>query len=118
MATVASGPQIVEIEPQVGPLRDRNLVVGVKVALTAVKAFTKCDHHAIRRWAIEAGLPECFDDIRLPGAVNASPTVALEAEHPKSAVIYIVSALGGCATSYVVFTPSFPAVELARSASG
>ena len=87
MAAIASRPQIVEIESQVRPLRNRNLVVCMKVALTAVKAVAKLGQHSIGRRVTEAGLPEHSDNLRLPGAVNASPAVALEAEDPQPAVV-------------------------------
>ena len=35
MTAVASGPQVIEIKPQIRPLVDRNLVVGMEVTVTA-----------------------------------------------------------------------------------
>ena len=116
MASVASRPHVVEIEPQVRSLGNRNLVVRMEVALTAVKAVAKLREHSIGRRGAKAGFSEHFDNGRLPRAVDAPPTIALEAKDPQPKVISIVPALGSCTASYVVFTLSLAAVRLARTA--
>ena len=118
MAAITSCTHIIQFEPQVGAFCNRNLVVCVKMTLTAVEVFAKLGQHAIGRRVTEASLAEYSDHIRLPVAVYASPTVAFEAEDPESAVVPIVSALGGRTALYVVFTLSLPAMLFAGSAGG
>jgi len=116
VAAIASRAHVIEIEPQVWTLGNRNLVVCMKMAVTAVEAVAKLGQHSIGRRVTEASLPERFDDIRLPGAVNAAPTVALKTKYAQPAMVSIVSALGGRTASYVVFTLTLAAVGLAGSA--
>jgi hypothetical protein len=116
MASVASRAHVIEFEPQVRSLGNRNLVVRVKVAVTAAEAVAKLCQHSIRWRLTEAGLSKHFDDIRLPVAVYALPAVALEAEDPQPAMGSIVSTLGGRTTMLVVFTLPRSAMFFARSA--
>jgi hypothetical protein len=116
MTTITSRAHIIECESQIGPLSNRNHVVCVKVTVTAVEAVAKLGQDSVGRRVTKTSLPKHFDNLWLPGAVNASPTVALKAEDPQPKVISIVSALGGRTTSYVVCTLSLAAVGFARSA--
>jgi len=118
MARIASRAHIVECEPQVRPLGNRDLVVCVKVTVTAVEAVAKLGQHSIGRRITKTNLSEHFDNLRLPVAVYALPTVALEAEDSQPAVVSIISALGGRTATLVVFTLSLPAVGLAGTANG
>ena len=116
MASVASRAHVIEFEPQVQPLGNRNLVICVKVTVTAVEAVAKVGQDSVGRRVTKTSLSEHFDNLRLPVAVYALPTVALEAEDPQPKVISIVSALGSRTTTLVVFTLSLAAVSLAGSA--
>ena len=116
MTAIASRAHIVEFESQVRAFSNRDLVVRVKMALIAVEAVAKLGQHSIRGRGAEAGLSKHFDNLGLTGAVHTLPAIALEAENAQPKVISIVSALGGRAASYVVFTLSLAAVSLARSA--
>ena len=93
MAAVASRPQVVEIESQVRPVRDWNLMVGVQVAFTAVVSVAKLVKHSICGRVAETVPAEVRGDVRLPTAIHAPPAVTLETEEPKSSVSRIVSAV-------------------------
>ena len=116
MTAIASRPQIVEIEPQVRPLSNGNLMVGVQVAVAPTECSTQFIQHLLRRWNSESDLAEYSDNLRLPTAIHAPPAVALETENPQSAVVRIVSTVTAGATTFVMFTLPDAAVLFARTA--
>ena len=118
MAPIASRAHVIEFEPQIGPLRNWNLVVCVKVALTAVEAVAKLGQDSVGRRVTKTSLSKHFDNRRLPVAVYALPAIALEAEDSQPAMVSIVSTFGGRTASDVVFTLSLSAMGLTGSAAG
>jgi hypothetical protein len=51
------------------------------MAMAAGERLTQFREHRLNRWQSESDFPEQPDDLRFPSAVNASPSVALEATH-------------------------------------
>ena len=80
MTAVASRPQVVEIEPQIRPLVDRNLVVGMEVTLTASECTSQFIQHLLRWRRPESNLAEESDYFRLPAAIHAPPGIPLKAQ--------------------------------------
>jgi hypothetical protein len=113
VTAVASRPQVVEIESQVRPLSNGNLMVGVQVAVAPTECCAQFVQHLLRWWVTESDLPEYSDNLGLPAAIDTPPAVALEAQDAKLAVGRVVPALSGRAAAFVVFTLSGAPVELA-----
>jgi hypothetical protein len=86
------------------------------VTFAAVVSVAKLGEHSICRWVAETVLAEVSDDVRLPTAIHAPPTITLEAENPQSAMVRIVSAVTAGATTFVMFTLPRAAVLFARTA--
>jgi hypothetical protein len=68
-------------------------MVGVEVAFATIVSVAKLFEHSVHGRIAELEPAEVSDDIRLPSAIHAPPTIALEAEHPQPAVVRIVSAV-------------------------
>lgn len=94
MASIASCPQVVEIESQLRLLLDWNLMISMQVAVAASERVTQCSEHLLHRWNSESGLSLHAHNLRLPTAIHTPPAVALEAENTKPSVVCIVSTLG------------------------
>src|SRR3954453_4419104 len=103
MATVASRPQIVELEPQVRSITNRDVVVCMKVPLAARKCAAQFFHDLIGRRRLQPGFAEVPHDIRFPFAIYTSPSVTLEAQNPQSAVAGVVAAHRAGAATFVMF---------------
>ncbi|MCX6625490.1 MAG: hypothetical protein NTY38_31395 [Acidobacteria bacterium] len=116
MTAIASRPQVVEIEPQVRPLLNGYLMVGVEVAFTPIVSVAKLGENTSCGWVTETVPAEVSHDSRLPTAIHASPAVTPEAEDPQSAMVRIVSAVTAGAAAFVVFTLARAAVLFAGSA--
>jgi hypothetical protein len=110
VASVASCAKVVEIQPQVRPLNDRDLMVGVQVAVAAIVAEAQFGQHSVRRRITQPEAPTVRDDRWFPPAVDAPPTVPLEAQDPQPAVIGIVATLGRRAPLFVMSSLSNSAV--------
>ena len=104
MASVAARPKVVEGEPKVRPLLDRNLMVRVQMRFSLVKSLAKFLKHFLCRRRSQVELPEIRDDVRLPAAIDASPLVPLKAENAQQAMVGIVAALGR-STSPLIMLP-------------
>jgi hypothetical protein len=68
-------------------------MVGVEVAFAAVMAVAQLGQHSICGRFAEFEPAEVSDNVRLPTAIHASPTIALEAEDSQPSVVCIVSAV-------------------------
>jgi len=68
-------------------------MVGVEVAFAAVMAVAQLGQHSICGRIAQLEPAEVSDNIRLPTAIHAAPTIALEAEDPQPAVVRIVAAV-------------------------
>ena len=79
MASVASRPHVVEVEPQIRPLLNGHLMVGVQVALAAIVSVAKFGEHPSDRRIAKVVEPAVSDDIRLPMTILTTPAIALEA---------------------------------------
>ena len=90
MASVAPGPQVVQLQPQVWPNRNRNLVVGVQVSLAMLLPLPQFIQDLLDRRVAQLKVSAVCHDVRLPPAIHTSPLVSLEAENPKSAVVCVV----------------------------
>jgi hypothetical protein len=93
VTAIAARPEVVEIESEVRPLSNRNLMVGVEVAFATIVSVAKLVEHSVRRRIAELEPAEVSDDIRLPTAIHAPPPITLEAEDPQPAMVRIVSAV-------------------------
>src|SRR3954447_8469172 len=106
------------MESQVRALSDRNLVVGMEVALTTVVSEPQILQH-LRSWEVtEILLAEQCDDIRLPPTVHTPPRITFEAKNAQSVMASIVSAFNAGASAFVVVTLLRPAMSFASSAAG
>jgi hypothetical protein len=116
MAAVAPCAKVVEIEPQIRPLRDGDLMISVQVAGATIMAVAKLGEHPVRRKIVQTQETTVGDDTWFPTAVHTTPAIPLKAENSQPAVIRIVSALG-CRTAPLVMTSlSTSTVQLARTA--
>jgi len=116
MAAVASRSQVSQIESQVRPLRNGDLMIRVEVACLPVVSIAKLGENVIRRWVAELEASEVPDDIGLPAAVHTPPAIAPEAEDPKATVVRVIPTLGGSAAAHVVPALLLPPVNLAGAA--
>jgi hypothetical protein len=116
VTAVASRLEVVEIEPQVRTLLDRDLVVGMEVPVTASECTPQFIQYMLRWWKPQSDLAEESDDLRLPSAIHAPPAIALEAQNPQPAMAGVVAALDARAAAFVVFPLSGAAVGFAGTA--
>lgn len=79
MAAVATRAQVFEIQPQVRPLRDGNLMIGVQVAVAPIVSIAKLGQHSIRGRIAKLETAKVRDNRWFPFAVDTSPTIPLEA---------------------------------------
>jgi hypothetical protein len=90
-------------------------MVGVQVAFVLPEALPEFLQHLFgRRWP-EFELPEVDYYVRLPPAVDASPTIANEAKNPKAPVHRVVPALFRSASNFVLLPTDRPFVLRAVS---
>ena len=82
MASVASRPHVVEVEPQIRPLLNGHLMVGVQVAFAAIVSAAKFGEHPIDGRVAKVEPAEVRDEIRLPATIHTAPAVAPEAQNP------------------------------------
>jgi hypothetical protein len=115
MACITSRPQVVEIQPQVGTSRNRNLVVSMKVALASSKCPSQRIQDQVSRRSFQAHLAELFHDLRFPATIHTPPAVALEAQNPELAVAGIVPAFNAGAAAFVMVALPCAAVLFAGS---
>src|SRR5712671_3368437 len=101
MAAVAPCPEVVEIEPQVGALGNRNLVVCMKVVLASRECAPQGFHDLISRRQFQPGFAEVPHDLRFPLAIYTSPSITLEALNSQTAVAGVVAAFGTGAAAFV-----------------
>ena len=92
MACVTSRPEVVEVEPKVGPALDRKLMVGVQVTLALAEPLLQLGQHLVGWWLAQPEIPEVPNHVRLPPAVNAPPLIADEAKNPKTPMVGVVTA--------------------------
>jgi hypothetical protein len=92
MALVTAGAIVAEVESEVRPSLDCNVVVAVKVAVAVVPALAKLGKDDIGRRVAELVFVELAHDVRFPPAVHATPLVTFEAEDAQLAMVCIVSA--------------------------
>jgi hypothetical protein len=116
MAAVAARSQIIEIEPQVRPHFDWDLVVGVQMPLASSKPSAQFYKHFRRGRRLQPSLPATPNNVRLPIAIHAAPAISLEAENPQPTMAGVVAAFRAGTAAIVIFTLPPAPVQLARSA--
>lgn len=94
MAPVAEGLEIVQHQSQIGSNSNRYPVVGVQVPLTPVQPRPQFVQHLLTRRVAQFESAAVRHNVRLPAAINTSPSVSLEAEKPKPTVVGVITALG------------------------
>jgi hypothetical protein len=82
VTAIASRPHIIQIESEVRPLSNRNLMVGVEVAFATIVSVAKLVEHSVHGRIAKLEPAEVSDNLRLPSAIHTPPTIALEAEDP------------------------------------
>ena len=110
MASVAPGPQVVQLQPQVWPNRNRNLVVGVQVSLATLLPLPQFVQHFLNRRVAQFEAAAVRDDLRFPSAIHTSPLVSLEAKNPKLSVVRIVPTRCRCSSLFIPLLPRLPSV--------
>jgi len=68
-------------------------MIGVKMTFATIVPVAQLVEHSVHGRIAELEPAEVSDNIRLPTAIHALPTIALEAEDPQPAVVCIVSAV-------------------------
>ena len=89
----ASGSIVVDVEPQVRSLLDRDVVVTVEVDLPEPPAVAKLTEDCVCGWELQSIAPGVAHDRRFKSAINASPFVALEAKDAQLAMVFGVATL-------------------------
>ena len=79
-------------------------------------AVAQLGQHFICGRLAESKAAKVSDNLRLPSAIHAPPTIALETEDPQSAVVRIVSALSAGTPTIIMFTLSCATVLFAGPA--
>ena len=92
MAPVAPCAQVGQFKPKVRTALNRELMVGMQVALVAVESIPQLRQNLLDGRRPEFELPEIPNHVRFPAAVHAPPLVPDEAQHPKSSVSRVVAA--------------------------
>jgi hypothetical protein len=116
MAGITSRFKIIEIEPQVRPLGNRNPVVRMQVTFAPLMPVAKLGEHSIHGRVAKIEPAEVSDDGRFKTAIGAPPAVALKAENPEPAVVQVIAARRWCPTPRVMFTLSSATVLFTRTA--
>lgn len=117
MASVAPGPKVRQIEPQIRPNLDRYLVVGVKVSIVAMIAIAKFCQHDISGRHVEPSEAELSNDLGFPSAIDASPVIAFEAKDSQFTMLLRVAALRGCGALLVVHLVALVLALIAQAAA-
>ena len=115
MAAITSRSQVIEVEPQVRPHFDWDLVIGVQVPLPSSKASAQLGEHFRGGRRLEPSLAAIPNNVRLPIAIHTPPAVSLETQNPQPPVHRIVAALCAGAAAFIIFTLSCPTVPFAES---
>ena len=92
VAAIAEGLEVFEHQPEVRTHCDRNPVVGMKVSLSSAEPLPKFVEHPLGRRIAQFEATAVRDDLRFPAALDASPLVALEAQHSQPAMVAVVAA--------------------------
>ena len=82
MAAIASCLHVVDIEAQVRPLSNGDLMVRMQVPFAGVVSDTKLGEHSIRGRVAKVVEAAVNDDVRFPSAIYTPPLVPLKAENP------------------------------------
>jgi hypothetical protein len=118
VAPITSRAKVIEIEPQVRPVGNPDLMVGMKMASASGERIAQVSRNGLNGWNSESCFPAQPDDIRLPAAIHASPEVALEAEHAQATVIPVIPSLCRSAAAQIMSAlPSLP-MRVTWTASG
>jgi len=116
MTAITSRPQIIEIEPQVRPHFDWDLVIGVQVRFVPREASSQfIQHYFCRRW-LNSDFSTFANNVRLPIAIHTPPAIALEAENAQSPMARVVAAFRAGTATIVIFTLPPAPMQLARPA--
>ena len=91
-------------------------MISVKVPQPAVVSIAQFREHSISRRNAQFEAAAVRNDVRLPAAIHAPPTVPLEAEDPQATVVSVISTLCGSAAANVMHVLPLPAMNLAGAA--
>lgn len=83
---------VVEVEPEIRPVLDRNDVLAVKVSFSSVECLAKEPEDLIERRLAQLILLAIDDDLRSPATVHARPIVPLEGQDPHATVVGVIAA--------------------------
>jgi hypothetical protein len=116
MAAVASRSQVIEIEPQVRPHFDWDLVIGVQVRFVPREASSQFIQHYFCRRCLNSDFSTFANDVRLPTAIHTAPVVSLETQNAQAAMTGVIPAFRAGTATIVLFTLPPAPVQLARPA--
>jgi hypothetical protein len=91
VAFIAAGLVIVDVVLEVGLAFDGNVVLTVQVLFTLPIALAKLLEDRIEWRVAEVIQLEVTNDVRLPAAVDACPSVTLEADDTEPQMLLVVS---------------------------
>ena len=93
MALVAASPVVVQVEAKVWALFYGDVVVCVEVCLIAMPSLSQLIEDDACGWFVNAIRCGVFDNVRFPSAIDALPTISLEALDAEPVVMTAVASL-------------------------
>ena len=110
MASVAPGSQVVQLQPQVWPNRNRKLVVGVQVSLATLLLLPQFVQHFLNRRVAQLEASAVRHGLRFPSAIHTSPLVSLEAKDPELSVVGVIATRCRRSALFIPLPPCPPSV--------
>jgi hypothetical protein len=93
MALVAASPVVVQVEAKVWALFYGDVVVCVEVCLIAMPSLSQLIEDDACGWFVNAIRSGVFDNVRFPSAIDALPTISLEALDAEPVMVTAVASL-------------------------
>ncbi len=91
MAPVTTGPKVTQVQSEIRPHLDRNLMVRMQVAIAVVECLPQFQKHLIRGRRLDAGFAEYSHQVRLPSAIHTAPLIPFEALDAQALVVFVVT---------------------------
>ena len=110
VASVAPGSQVVQLQPQVWPNRNRKLMVGVQVSLATLQPLPQFVQHFLNGRVAQLEASAVCHGLWLPPAIHTSPLVSLEAKDPEPSMVCVVSTGGRRSSLFIPLPPRLPSV--------
>ena len=110
MASVAPGSQVVQLQPEVWPNGNRNLVVGVEVSLSPLQPLPQFVQDLPNRRVAQLEASAVRHGLRFPPAIHTSPLVSLEAKDPELSVVGVIATRCRRSALFIPLPPCLPSV--------